>query len=91
LSIAVVLLVWFTRELIAAALTTSAGMGRSVAAAVVVLLPSSITLTLTWLVGLSPLLGLPLPTLARGGSHLIVYATALGLLDAVSAAQRDTT
>lgn len=84
LSIAVVILVWFARDLIAATLTTNAGMNRSVAAAAVVLLASSITLTLTWLVGLTPLLGLPLPMLARGGSHLIVYATGLGLLDAVS-------
>lgn len=84
LSIAVVVLVWFARDLIAATLTTNVGLGRAVAAAVVVLLASSITLTLTWLVGLTPLLGLPLPTLARGGSHLIVYAMGLGLLDAVS-------
>lgn len=84
LFVVTILVLAFLLQLLQAAAKAEMGPKRAVAVAVVVLLASNIMLTLTWLVNLSPFVGLPLPMLGRGGSHLLVGAVGLGLVHAAT-------
>lgn len=75
-------------ELYMAMQQTRTPVGRALQTAVLALLVGNLLVTTLWLGGLTPFVGVPLPVLARAGSHLIVLALVLLIFDAVSEADR---
>jgi len=67
---------------------TSQPIGRALQTATLALVIANLLVTTLWLGGATPFVGVPLPLLARAGSHLTAFAWILLIYDAVSQADR---
>jgi cell division protein FtsW (lipid II flippase) len=67
---------------------TSRPIGRALQTAALALVIANLLVTTLWLGGATPFAGVPLPLLARAGSHLTAFAWVLLAYDAVSQADR---
>jgi cell division protein FtsW (lipid II flippase) len=76
----------FVAELYLVGRRVKAPVSRALVAAVVALLVGNLLATMMWLTGLSPFVGIPVPLLARAGSHLFVLVAALLIVDVFSQA-----
>lgn len=74
----------FVAELYRVQKATSGVVGRAIQTAVLALVVGNLLATTLWIGGITPFVGVPLPVLARAGSHLVVLAALLVLFDAAA-------